>query len=790
MACAEITTDKQSRIVLLNSEAENLTGWNSGESKGMSLPDVFCLLDPATHRKVRNVVEWVLRHEFQRLRFINRHGVETAITGKVSPVLDANGKLSGVDLTFRKAAKPEPAAVQERLRIIDKLKEAVFQTDCAGHLVFLNPAWEEITHFRQDECIGKPLEDYVHPLDARNFIAKRLARNGSPPCCNEVRVLTRNGEYRWAELQTESIRDSAGNFIGLIGTLDDISAKKSAALQLRLAASVFEHNLESVFIADKDYNIVDVNPAFCAVTGYSPMEVVGTSGLGQLGDIPRYNVHAAVEKHGRWQGEILNRRKNGEIYPELLTISSISDDAGEVTHYIGFSLDITERKLAEEQIHQLAYFDTLTGLPNRLLLMDRLEMLINQSCREKRQLGVLCLDLDHFKEVNDTVGHDWGDILLQSVAQRLNACVREGDTVARLGGDEFMIIVANLSRAEIGEVAKIAALVAEKVRATLSEPFLYEDSEVLITSSLGIALYPSDADNAQDLIKSADTALHHAKSQGRNNYQFYAEKMNTLTQERLSLQNDLRKALERNEIEVHYQPQVDIDSGAVTGMEALMRWRHPTHGWIPPVRFIPIAEETGLILPLGEWLMKTVCAQMKVWQMAGLLDDSQRISINVSPRQFRQDDFSKMIQKILEETALSAHRLELEMTEGMLMHNTESTLATLDQLKHLGIKLSLDDFGTGYSSLSYLKRFPLDVLKIDQSFVRDITDDPSDAAIVTAVIAMARSLKLKVIAEGVETSGQFSHLRDQGCHGFQGYYFSEPLPGTGMTRLFQSGTLH
>jgi diguanylate cyclase (GGDEF)-like protein/PAS domain S-box-containing protein len=611
---------------------------------------------------------------------------------------------------------------------------------------------------------------------------------------HEVRFLTKNGSHRWVEMHADKMQNSDGSVLGLIGAINDISASRNSAQQLRLATSIFEHNLEGIFITDNNYIIVSVNPAFCTITGYSPSEIVGqpqSKLRSRRHDDSFYQaIRESIEKHGQWQGEIWNRRKNGEIYPELLAISAVPDEAGDATHYIGISLDITERKLAEEQIHQLAYFDTLTGLPNRLLLMDRLEMLINQSYREGRQLGVLCLDLDHFKEVNDTLGHAGGDTLLQSVAQRLNACVREGDTVARLGGDEFVIIVTNLSRAELGEVAQIAALVAEKIKTTLSNPFLFENNEVLITPSMGIALYPSDADSAADMIKNADAALHHAKSQGRNNYQFYSKQMNTLTLERLSLQNDLRKALERNELEVHYQPQVDIGSGFVTGMEALMRWKHPTQGWIPPVKFIPIAEETGLILTLGEWLMKTVCAQMKVWQMAGLLNDSQRISINVSPRQFKQGDFSKIIEKILNETALSAHRLELEMTEGMLMHNTESTLAMLNQLKILGVKLSLDDFGTGYSSLSYLKRFPLDVLKIDQSFVRDITDDPNDAAIVTAIIAMARSLKLKVIAEGVETSGQFTHLKDQGCHGFQGYFFSKPLPGEGMTQLFQAGTLH
>ncbi|MBY0579855.1 MAG: EAL domain-containing protein [Burkholderiales bacterium] len=790
MAAAEITTDKQCRVVLLNGEAERLTGWSTGEAKGRPLPEIFGMLDPLTRQKIRNVVEQVLRGDSGKILLARRDGAEIFVEGKASPILDANGKINGVTLEFHEAAEHEAISSQERLRFIDRLNDAVFQVDAAGRLIFLNPAWEKITRFSKEECLGNPLANYVHPLDAQKNAEQLISGTGR----YEIRLLTKNGGQRWVEVHADMMRDSAGKVVGLIGALRDIGERKTSEQQLRLAASVFEHNLEGIFIADKNYIIVSVNPAFCTTTGYSPEEIIGQpqstlrsrrhdDGFYQL-------IHESIEKHGKWHGEVWNRRKNGEIYPELLAINAIANDAGETTHYIGISLDITERKLAEEQIHQLAYFDTLTGLPNRLLLMDRLEMLINQSCREEKQLGVLCLDLDHFKEVNDTLGHAGGDILLQSVAHRLNACVREGDTVARLGGDEFVIIVTNLSRTELGEVAKIAALVAEKVKATLSNPFIFENHEVLITPSIGIALYSSDADNAADMIKCADAALYHAKSQGRNNYQFYAEQMNTLTLERLSLQNDLRKALERNELEVHYQPQVDIGNGFVTGMEALMRWKHPTQGWIPPVKFIPIAEETGLILSLGEWLMKTVCAQMKVWQMAGLLNESQRISINVSPRQFKQGDFSKMLEKILNETALSAHRLELEMTEGMLMHNTESTLAMLNQLKLLGVKLSLDDFGTGYSSLSYLKRFPLDVLKIDQSFVRDITDDPNDAAIVTAIIAMARSLKLKVIAEGVETLGQFSHLKDQGCHGFQGYYFSKPIPGESMTQLFQAGTLH
>ncbi len=786
MADAEITIDKRCRVILLNGEAERLTGWCMREAMGKPLSEVLGALDPLTGQRIGNIVERMLRKE--PTLFVSRNGVETVLDGSVSPLRDSDSKMRGAILKFRNADEALLGS------FIDRLKEGIFQTDACGRLTFLNKAWEEITRYRVEDCLGKPIATYIHPKDVRKNAEQLKLLEETDRCRYEVRFLAKGGKVRRVEIYAEALRNASGDITGFRGSLDDVTERRNAEQQLRFASSVFEHNLEGIFIADRHHNIVSVNPAFCTITGYAPEEIIG-----QSRDILRSRRHddefhcailAAIEAHGKWHGEVWSRRKNGEVYPELLEINAIKDGNGQISHYIGTALDITERKLAEEQIHRLAYFDTLTGLPNRLLLMDRLEMLINQSGRGERQFGVLCLDLDHFKEANDILGHSGGDAFLQSVAQRLNACVREGDTVARLGGDEFVVIVANLCKSEIGEVAQIAALVAEKIGVTLSEPFHFENNEVLVTTSIGIALFPSDADNVGDLIKSADTALYHAKSQGRGNYQFYAERMNTLTLERLSLQNDLRKALERGEIEVHYQPQVDIDSGFVTGMEALMRWKHPARGWVSPTRFIPLAEETGLIVNLGEWMMKAVCAQMKVWQMAGFLNETQRISVNVSPRQFREGDFSKMIEKILEETALSAHRLELEMTESMLMHNTDATLAMLNQLKHLGIKLSLDDFGTGYSSLSYLKRFPLDVLKIDQSFVRDITGDPNDAAIVAAIIAMARSLKLKVIAEGVENSDQFTHLRDQGCHGFQGYYFSEPLPGEEMTRLFQSTYLH
>lgn len=554
--------------------------------------------------------------------------------------------------------------------------------------------------------------------------------------------------------------------------------------KLRLSDQVFESSAEGILVTDKGARILVVNPAFSHMTGYSQAEV-----LGQTPRLLRSDRHdadfyremwAGLLEAGQWMGEIWNRRKDGEIYPAWLTISAVRNAQGEVTNYIGACSDLTEQKRSEERIYHLAYYDVLTGLPNRRLLEDRLRLTLVQAHRSGGGVAVLFLDLDRFKDVNDSLGHPVGDRLLQAVAQRLGECLRKGDTAARWGGDEFVVLLRDLG-GDQRAVAQRASVVAEKIQQTLSEAFTSDGHEVLVTPSTGIALYPWDADNGTDLIKYADTAMYQAKAQGRNNHQFYAAPMHKAVTARLFLENELRGALQRCEFSLHYQPQVDIASGRITGAEALLRWRHPVRGDIPPAEFIPLAEETGQILAIGEWVLDTAWAQYCAWQAADLCPP--RLSVNVSPRQFQETDFIRRVQALVGKAEPKGWDLELEVTEGTLMECSEGVHAALNALKARGVKLAVDDFGTGYAALGYLRRFPIHELKIDQSFVRDITSDPYDKAIVRAIIAMAQGLHLQIVAEGVETQAQLACLQQLGCPEYQGYLFSRPLPAEAFARL-------
>jgi diguanylate cyclase (GGDEF)-like protein len=440
------------------------------------------------------------------------------------------------------------------------------------------------------------------------------------------------------------------------------------------------------------------------------------------------------------------------------------DEAGRPRGAIGASLDITERKRAEEQIRSLAYKDSLTGLPNRLLFGDRLRVAVAQAHRVGQRLAVLFLDLDRLKVINDSLGHSVGDRMIAEVGQRLRTCVREGDTVARLGGDEFTLLLPGIT--QVVDAAKVA----EKVLEVLRAPVHVDGRELFVTASLGISVYPEDGRDAETLLKNADTAMYRAKDQGRDHYQLYTSAMNATALERLALESSLRKALAQDELVLYYQPVLDLASGRVHGVESLLRWRHPEMGLVSPAEFVPLAELTGLILPMGPWTLRTACRQAQAWRRQ--LSSDLTVAVNLSARQFQQPDLAGQVAAALEEAGLQPRLLELEITESNAMHHAESTIRTLRELKSLGVRLSIDDFGTGYSSLSYLKRFPIDTLKIDQSFIRDISTDPDDAAIATAVIAMARTLELDVVAEGVETEEQLQFLADHGCDRIQGYVFS------------------
>jgi diguanylate cyclase (GGDEF)-like protein/PAS domain S-box-containing protein len=526
-----------------------------------------------------------------------------------------------------------------------------------------------------------------------------------------------------------------------------------------------------------------VNPAFCRITGYSTEDIVGqpTSVLKSGRQDPEFyaGFWQALLDNGVWQGEIWNRRKDGAVIPVWQTISVVRDRFGEVDHFISIFSDISEKKMSEERIYHLAHYDALTGLPNRTSFHNEFEEALSHAKRHGRRVALLFLDLDQFKLINDASGHPAGDELLKQVALRLKQTVREEDIVARLGGDEFTVLLDDIPSVEDVD------LVAEKILQTLATPFHLDHSELVITTSIGISVFPGDGDDASTLLKNADTAMYRAKAQGRNNSQFFTAEMKTHASERLRLESEMRAALKNNEFLLHYQPQVDTLSGEIIGLETLVRWQHPEKGLIPPGVFIPVAEDSGLIVPLGEWIMKEACKQYRKWQDTGL--EPVRIAVNLSGRQFVRQDLRGMVEKVLDDAGIAPSAIELELTESTIMEHVEETVETLKTLRDLGVHLSIDDFGTGYSSMAYLKRFTIDKLKIDQSFVRDLATDSDDAAIVIATIAMAHALNLTVIAEGVETEEQLQFLKENGCEQMQGYYFSRPLPVEKITELLRSG---
>ncbi len=545
---------------------------------------------------------------------------------------------------------------------------------------------------------------------------------------------------------------------------------------LRIAATAFESQ-ESLMITDPDGVILRVNKAFTESTGYTTEEVIGqTPRLLKSGrhDAEFYRAMWETINHtGTWQGEIWDRRKNGEIYPKWLSITAVKGDDGVVTHYVGSHIDITERKTYEEKIQHLAFYDHLTDLPNRLLLLDRLQQALVSSARSSRIGALLFIDMDNFKSLNDTLGHDMGDLLLQQVTQRLEYCIREGDTVSRLGGDEFVVMLLDLSEEPI-EAAAQTESIGEKILTALSHPYQLDKHAYRSTGSIGVTLFSGNQQATDELMKQADIAMYQAKKAGRNTLRFFDRQMQESISARVSLESELHNALEFQQFHLHYQIQVD-SSHRPLGAEALIRWIHPVRGLVPPLQFIPLAEESGLILPIGQWVLETACAQLKAWEQETLTCDLV-LAVNVSAKQFHQPGFVAQVLTTVQRHAINPGLLKLELTEGMLLENIENVISIMNKLNGIGIQFSLDDFGTGYSSLQYLKRLPLDQLKIDQSFVRDINTDSSDKAIVSTIIAMAQILNLDVIAEGVETEEQRQFLLNSGCSNFQGYLFGRPIP--------------
>ena len=662
--------------------------------------------------------------------------------------------------------------------IIDNQPFLVWLKDTESRFLTVNQVFAQAC--KVDDAltlVGKTDLD-IWPRDlAENYRTEdRLVMASRQQKIVEEAVELPEGRRSWFETFKTPVLDETGRLLGTAGFARDITKRKEVEERLREAATVLEVTTEAIMVTDPKGVIKMVNPAFTEITGYASDEAVGqTPRLLKSGrhDQKFYErIWEQMQRSGHWEGEIWNRRKNGRVYPEWQSISAVYGQAGEVAEYVSVFSDITRRKLTEEEIRYRANFDPLTGLPNRSLLMERLTQAIKHSQREVERVAILFLDLDHFKEINDTLGHAQGDQLLRQAAERLRQCVRDTDTVARQGGDEFVILLHGL------EQAGDAELVAGKIIASLGEPFDLDGHAAHIGVSIGITLFPEDGSDVMDLFRNADLAMYRAKDAGRNTFQFYETAMTESAMARRHLEADLRQALVRGEFVLHYQPVLDLASGQVCGAEALIRWNHPERGLVPPGDFIALAEETGLIRDMGAWVLEEACRQLALWRTSGL--SALYVAVNLSSRQIPDAMTPEGLSGLLARHGLGPNALVLEITEGVLLADTEKTRKWLKGVHDLGYRISLDDFGTGYSSLAYLKRFPVDVVKVDQSFIRDMEHDPADRALVEAILAMARSLGLGVVAEGVENGHQLELLRGLGCRYVQGYHLSRPLSAEGF----------
>ncbi len=653
-----------------------------------------------------------------------------------------------------------------------------------GDIIWVNQSTCHTLGHSETSLLGQNWFQTCLPPEQRSRVKQRFnaMMNGeidALPTEAEATVITRQKKRINISWNTSLLTGPNGAIYGTLCSGQETEEKKRAELQLHLARKVFDNMPEGVLVTDTEATILSVNPAFEAATGYTPQQAIGQHvrmlKSGHHDQEFYQALWAQLLSEGQWQGEIWNRRKNGEIYPEWLTISALKNDHGETTHYAGIFSDINTQQHVQQRLQRLAYYDTLTGLPNRTYFYDHLGQELHRAKHDGTIFGVMFLDFDRFKNINDTLGHSVGDAVLKNIAVRLKDNVRDSDTVARLGGDEFVVLLPEMKE------ARHAIMVADKLMSSFIEPVSVDGRDLFVTASVGISIYPFDGDNAEMLIKNADTAMYHSKELGRNRYHFYTADMSARFREQLDLENGFRRALENNELYLVYQPQVDVRSGKIIGIEALARWHHPDFGDVPPSRFIALAEDSGMIGRMGEWVLRTACYQAKQW--AALCDHPFRIAINISAHQLLQHGLCETVKQLIEEIDLDPTYLELELTESVLMENADVTIATLQRLSDMGIELSIDDFGTGYSSLSYLKRFAIDKLKIDRSFVKDVPHDANDAAIAATVIAMARNLNLEVIAEGVETDEQCNFLKERGCYIMQGRFFSTPVKAIDITHM-------
>jgi diguanylate cyclase (GGDEF)-like protein/PAS domain S-box-containing protein len=682
------------------------------------------------------------------------------------------------DITKRKDAELALQREQDRLKEAQKIGHfGSWELDLvSGKLIWSDEIFSlfEIDPNRFEASYESFLHG-IHPEDRDKVnAAYSKSLEDMKPYQITHRLLMEDGRIKWVEERCSSSFDSAGNPLRSIGTVQDVTEREELAEQARIAAVAFETQ-EAMIVTDSQNRIIKVNSAFKQITGYQEEDVIGQNprilSSGRHDSEFYRKMWAEIIEFGRWSGEVFDKRKDGTVYPKWLTITEVKHH-GVVTHYVAVFVDITDRKRAEEEIRNLAFFDALTQLPNRRLMLDRLHLSLGQSRRSGQYCALMFLDLDHFKLLNDTRGHDYGDMMLREVARRMNECVRETDSVARFGGDEFVVLLEGLSSVS-DEAVLQAGHVAEKIRDSLSKPYQLNDSLHLSSPSIGVVIFKGDAVNSDVLLKQADMAMYRAKDSGRNMVRFFEPAMQAALESRTLLEGALRGALENGELKLFYQLQTN-KAMELLGAEVLLRWNSPVLGMVSPAQFIPVAEQTKLILPIGYWVLEQACKQLKSWESDPVLC-KMHLAVNISPVQFHQKHFVEQVKAVLQNTGADPRRLELELTENLVLEDVDEATEKMRLLKQIGVRFSMDDFGTGYSSLQYIKRLPIDQLKIDQSFVRDILTDPGDAVMVQTISDLARNFGFDVIAEGVETQDQLPSLIERGCDMFQGYLFSRPI---------------
>lgn len=703
---------------------------------------------------------------------------EIAITSYIDSLekelVDSNKGLVAITMELRKA--------QADLRsIFENSIEGIYTTDGEGKILMANPSFMKLMGYESENEFVASVKNAANIYKDRESYQKIVEhfKNHNSLLKHVSNIRHRHGAETIIAQNIRKVTDEDGVLTGYESIVEDITDKRHLEERMKLIAKVFEHSVEGIVITDANTQILEVNRAFCDITGYSMEEATNSATnllySGWQGEKFYSQMWRKLKREGIWQGEIKDRRKNGEMYMQWLTICAVKDARNKVLNYIGIFTDITEKKMSEKKIHQLAYYDVLTGLPNRSLLHDRLGHAIKVAHRNNTLLAVLFIDLDNFKNINDMLGHHIGDRFLQVVAERLTGCVREKDTVARLGGDEFVIVMEGIKDSES------ASNVAKSIITEMSTVFNIGSNDIYSGASIGVSIYPEDGTDAVSLLKNADTAMYNAKDLGKNDYRFYTEEMNLQAFERVSLETDLRKALEKNEFVLYYQPKIDLQSGDIVGAEALIRWNHTDMGLVAPGRFIPIAEKSALIEAIGEWVFYEAFGQVIRWQKEGLAPP--RISVNVSAKQLGQQNFHKNIERIMQSTGIMPGMVEIEVTESCVMVDADNAVQMLGRLKDVGVSVSLDDFGTGYSSLSQLKKLPIDSVKIDQSFVRDIMTNEEGKSIIRAMISLSHNMNLEVIAEGVENEEECLFLAEEKCDEAQGFLFYHPLPADEFAKL-------